>query len=188
MSELSEFREAKNQFFLADLASPLTPLQRQSFNGLDYYPENPDLRLVIKIEEFTDHTKQVTEMATNTGGSQRHVAWGRCSFAVDGEAVCLTVYQSTEADEFFLPFTDSTTGEETYGGGRYLDVLPLEAGRFLLDFNYVYNPYCAYNPHWSCPIPPQENRLNVFIRAGEKKFADIVGHQNREPRPIQITE
>ena len=176
MSELSEYREAKDQFFVTDPDSPLTPVQRKSFHGLDYYPENPGLRLAVKIDEFPDHTKPVTEMATTTGDSQRHVAWGRCSFVVDGEAVSLTVYLGTEADQFFLPFTDSTTGEETYGGGRYLDVLPLDAGHYLVDFNYAYNPYCDYNPRWSCPIPPPQNRLKVPIRAGEKHFPGALDH------------
>ena len=96
MSELGEFRKAKNEFFANDPHSPLTPLQRQSFHGLDYYPENPDLRLTVQIDEYPDQNKQEIELATNTGDSQRHAAWGRFSFVVDGETVSLTVYQGTE--------------------------------------------------------------------------------------------
>ena len=103
MSELSEFREAKDEFLAKNYHSPLTPLQRHCFHGLDYYPENSDLRLVVRIDEFPDHNKHVTEMATTTGDSQGHVAWGSSSFVVDGEEVSLTVYQDTEADEFSYP-------------------------------------------------------------------------------------
>ena len=171
MSELSQYRETKDQYFAHSASSPLTLRQRQSFSRLDYYPENPDLRMVIKIEEFPDDIKQAIEMATTTGDFQCKVAWGKCSFEVNGESVSLTVYQRAEADGFFLPFFDSTTGQETYGGGRYLDVLPLEDGWFLVDFNFAFNPYCAYNSSWSCVLPPSENRLGVPIRAGEKNFA-----------------
>ena len=95
---------------------------------------------------------------------------------VDGEAVSLTVYRGGYGDEFFLPFADATTGRETYGAGRYLEVAVQEDGMHLVDFNHAYNPYCAYNPRWSCPIPPVENRLKVPIRAGEKLFQDEGNH------------
>ena len=170
MSELAEFRKAKDEFLAKDPHSPLTPQQRQRFHGLGYYPENSELRLTLKIHEFPDQDKQVAELATNTGGYQCQVRWGRFRFDIDGEGVRLTLYRDVEGDEYFLPFTDSMTGGETYGGGRYLDVVSLGAGYFLLDFNYAYNPYCAYNPRWSCPIPPPENSLKVPIQAGEKKF------------------
>jgi len=111
-------------------------------------------------------------MATSTGDSQPYVRWGMISFHVDGEAATLTVYRDKDDGEFFLPFTDLTSGQSSYGEGRYVDVQPLHHGRFLVDFNYAYNPYCAYNPNWSCPIPPTENRLNVAIDAGEKSFPD----------------
>ena len=80
----------------------------------------------------------------------------------------LTVYANPQG--FFLPFVDALAGTETYGAGRYLDPEPLGGGRVLLDFNRAYNPYCAYNEQWSCPITPRENRLAVPIRAGEKLF------------------
>jgi hypothetical protein len=70
---------------------------------------------------------------------------------------------------YFLPFMDATSGDETYGAGRYLEIEPLPGGKLLVDFNMAYNPYCAYNEYWSCPIPPKENRLSVPIEAGEKQ-------------------
>ncbi len=104
---------------------------------------------------------------------------GDLSFNVDEVEVKLPVYQNIELSKgaeyenyLFLPFTDLTNGEETYGGGRYLDLEgPLE-GIVELDFNMAYNPYCAYNDRYSCPIPPKENHINVRVEAGVKAFED----------------
>ena len=109
-------------------------------------------------------------MQTSTGDVASYRRLGTVSFEVDGEAAQLTVYKDAEGDDLFLPFADATSGSETYGAGRYLDVQPLRDGRFLLDFNYAYNPYCAYNERWSCPLTPFENRVRVPIRTGEKSF------------------
>jgi uncharacterized protein (DUF1684 family) len=86
------------------------------------------------------------------------------------------VYRGLDSEEFFLPLMDGTSGSATYSGGRYLDLIELSDGGTLVDFNYAYNQYCACNPHWSCPIPPPENRLAVPIEAGEKAFLGAVGH------------
>ena len=150
----------------------MTPQQRHNFSGLNYYPENHDLRYALTLEEFPDPEKEMTQMITSTGDSQPYVRWGRINFVVDGEAVSLTVYRGVGGDEFFLPFADATTSRETYGAGRYLEVVALGDGLHMVDFNYAYNPYCAYNPRWSCPIPPVENRLKVPIRAGEMLFEE----------------
>ena len=177
MLELREFRKSKDDFFARDQHSPLTPQQRHNFGGLIYYPENIQLRFALKVEEFGDGDKETTQMVTSTGDSQPHVRWGRIDFVVDGETVSLTVYRGADGDEFFLPFADVTTGRETYGAGRYLEVVSLGDGLHQVDFNYAYNPYCAYNPRWSCPIPPVENRLKVPICAGEKLFSAEENHQ-----------
>lgn len=176
MSELTDFRKARDRFFAQDRHSPLTWLQRQKFRGLDYFQENPHLRFLVEINELPDQDKVVIELTTSTGGSRPHRRRGTFTFAVDGEPATLTVYQGLDGGEFFLPFADATSGHESYGAGRYLDLSPLEDGRYLVDFNYSYNPYCAYSPHWSCPVPPAENRLRVPIRAGEKSFQDAPGH------------
>ena len=98
------------------------------------------------------------------------VRWGKISFKVEDQPTQLTVYKDADSDEFFLPFADATSGSETYGAGRYLEVEELPDGRLLVEFNYAYNPYCAYNESWSCPLTPLENRIQVSIRAGEKSF------------------
>jgi len=166
MSELTDFRLDKDEFFKHHPQSPFTPEQQQVFTGLEYFPENDDLRLEVTVEKFSD--QQPMQMQTSTGGVQAYVRYGRFKFHVDGQLAELTIYQSSNG--YFLPFVDSLAGTETYPAGRYLEPEPLPGERFLVDFNVAYNPYCAYNDMWSCPITPAENRLNVPIRAGEKLF------------------
>jgi uncharacterized protein len=167
MSELSEFRQEKDAFYASDPQSPLSPEQQHGFKGLLYFPENPALRLQTSVKQF-DQQEEVS-MQTSTGSVQTYYRYGRFHFDVDGQDAELTLYSSEEGD-FFLPFRDALAGKETYAAGRYLEPVSLEDGLFLIDFNYAYNPYCAYNERWSCPIPPAENRLKVPIRAGEKIF------------------
>lgn len=168
MSELTEFRKSKDHFIGHDLHSPLTEEQKQSFRGLKYYDENSALNLVIAPEKFDN--QDVIEMQTSTGDVAPFVRWGKISFEVENQPAQLTVYKDTDSGEFFLPFTDATSGSETYGAGRYLEVEALPDGQLLVEFNYAYNPYCAYNESWSCPLTPLENRIQVPIRAGEKSF------------------
>jgi hypothetical protein len=110
-----------------------------------------------------------TALQVSTGGEQSYRRYGRFAFVLDGETVELTIFANEHG--FFLPFADALAGSETYGAGRYLEPRPLGDGRFLVDFNYAYNPYCAYNDRWSCPITPPENRLKMAIRAGEQQYS-----------------
>ena len=176
MSEIGDFRKAKDRYFGGDQNSPLTVDQRKRFTGLEYFEENAELQFVLAVEEFPDDAKDLIQMATSTGDTAPQIRWGRLKFEVGGTPVALTVYRSAGGDDFFLPFMDATTGEESYSDGRYLDLPAAGDGRLVVDFNYAYNPYCAYNPDWSCPIPPSENRLSVAINAGEKTFSDAEGH------------
>jgi hypothetical protein len=166
MTELEEFRKEKDEFFAHHPQSPLTREQRKAFKGLNYFPEDESLLLEVQVEEFPQ--KEHIEMQTTTGDVQDYVRYGRFRFEVDGQTAELTLYQSQHG--FFLPFVDSLAGSETYPAGRYLDPDPLPGNRFLVDFNLAYNPYCAYNEMWSCPITPFENLIEVPIRAGEKIF------------------
>ncbi len=166
MFNLNEFRAEKDEFFANGQQSPLTHEQRHNFEGLKYFPENPALRQEVSVEVFP---KQETISIQTTGGQpQSYKRYGRFKFDVDGQIAELTLYSSK--DGFFLPFTDSLAGKETYPAGRYVEVEQLPDGKFLLDFNLAYNPYCAYNEQWSCPLTPAENRLKVAILAGEKIF------------------
>jgi uncharacterized protein (DUF1684 family) len=166
MNELEEFRAGKDEYFGESPRSPLTPEQRKVFKGLNYFPENTDLELEVKVDEFT--IKDQIAMQTSTGDVQMYERFGRFSFLVEGREAELTIYRNEGG--FFLPFVDSLAGTETYPAGRYLEPEPLPGGYFLVDFNLAYNPYCAYNEKWSCPITPAENRLKLAIAAGEKLF------------------
>ncbi len=168
MSELSDFRQAKDHLYGHDHHSPLTPDQQRDFRGLDYFEEEPSLRVELEVQQFD--TPETVEMLTNTGDVAAYQRWGAISFEVDGHPAGLTVFKDPEEGDAFLPFADATSGSETYGAGRYLDVEPLPDGRLLVDFNYAYSPNCAYNDGWSCPLTPYENRMGVSIRAGEKSF------------------
>ncbi len=166
MTELDAIRAEKDDFFGGDPQSPLTREQKKDFKGLQYFPENNALRLKVKMDEFPH--KERFEMQTSTGDVQIYEKFGKFKFMVDGDEVELTIYQSGHG--FFLPFVDALAGKETYPAGRYLEPEPLAGGYFIVDFNLAYNPYCAYNEMWSCPITPAENRVQAAIRAGEKLF------------------
>ena len=166
MPSLFDFRAEKNLFFASDPQSPLTPEQKREFEGLKYFPENKILRLEVNVEEFPE--EKPVEIQTSTGDLRIYNRYGRFFFSVEGQDASLTIYDTDFG--FFLPFVDSLANIETYGAGRYLEPEMLENGKFLVDFNLAYNPYCAYNEKFSCPLTPFENRIKVPIRAGEKNF------------------
>jgi len=166
MTVLEEFRKEKDEFLIHYYQSPLTSSQKQKFSGLSYFAENPDLRMELALEEFP--VKEEGQIQTSTGDVQVFERVGRIQFSVAGEPAALTVFSNEHG--YFLPFVDSLAGKETYPAGRYVEPEDVGDGRLLVDFNYAYNPNCAYNERWSCPLTPFENRLRVPIRAGEKNF------------------
>lgn len=161
---LEGLRREKDQFFKQHPQSPLTPEQQDSFSGLSYYDPNPALDLIVTVETVEDQREVLIE--TTMGEMRRYTRYGRFTFSVEGQEVALTIYDA--AYGYFLPFVDANAGTETYPAGRYLEPEELPDGRFHVDFNLAYNPFCAYGDGWSCPITPAENRINVAIRAGEK--------------------
>ena len=122
------------------------------------------------LKVWTDYRGQDPEANYSTGDVQTYIRYGKIKFEVEGETVELTVYLAQAGGGFFLPFMDATNGTDSYDGGRYIDIEPMTGDKYLIDFNLAYNPYCAYNEYWSCPIPPKENRLSVRIEAGEMLF------------------
>ena len=174
MSELQHFREQVDDFMEQHPQSPLDDEQRANFNGLRYYAENEALSLVVDID-LLPKTEPMIEMETSTGDIRPYRRYGIIHLTVDGKPAQLTIYSDLYGHDFFLPFRDATSGQETYGAGRYLDnhrpgldVLP--GNKVEIDFNFAYNPYCAYSTAYSCPLPPRENWLTVPIAAGEKDF------------------
>src|SRR3990172_3923503 len=164
MQTLKTLRADKDNFYARHHQSPLTQAQKRDFKGLDYFPENTALRLEVDVE--TSQTSETIMIDTTGGQPQTYQRFGRFKFLVDGQSAELTIYKNQNG--YFLPFVDNLAGKETYPAGRYLEPEKLPNGKFLVDFNLAYNPYCAYNEQWSCPITPAENRLKVPIRAGEK--------------------
>ncbi|MEP7136253.1 MAG: DUF1684 domain-containing protein [Chloroflexota bacterium] len=166
MSTLKTLRIEKDQFYARHHQSPLTPAQKQHFKGLDYFPENDALRFEVAVEPSS--ALENVFIQTTGGQPQTYQRFGKFTFSVDGQSAELTIYKNKNG--YFLPFVDNLAGKETYPAGRYLEPEKLPNGKFLVDFNLAYNPYCAYNEQWSCPITPAENRLKVAVRAGEKIF------------------
>jgi len=174
MDDLLTFRAELDEFMRWHPQSPLSHEQLRRFRGLVYYDPNPDLVFVLPVVRFPEEEPLIL-METSTGATRPFRRWGQVHFQVEGHEATLTIYSDPDGYVLFLPFRDATNGSETYGAGRYLDserpgLRWLPDGRLLLDFNYAYNPYCAYSDEYSCPLPPPENWLTVPIRAGEKAF------------------
>jgi uncharacterized protein (DUF1684 family) len=177
---LQRFRQARDELFAHHPQSALDEEQKRVFQGLRYFPYNPEMCFEVEID--TDVAPTQLTVAMDAEESMTMTTAGRVQFTVEGEPVTLSIYWlNIYGGGLFLPFRDATCPAESYGGGRYLfdtikgsDFLPARSGnghrKILLDFNYAYNPSCAYNDRWVCPLAPVENRLWVPIRAGEKNF------------------
>jgi uncharacterized protein (DUF1684 family) len=167
-------REQKDIFFSSHYQSPIPFEDRQQFKGLDYYPPDPDYRFELDLHEHEE--KKVLKIEDTQGNEREFLRWGEFRFKIAGKACMLQAYKSDAQEErLFIPFRDETSGKETYGAGRYLD-LDHEAhytheGKWILDFNKAYNPWCAYSDSYACPFVDPENWLNVAVRAGEKNYS-----------------
>src|SRR3989304_8787628 len=131
MTDLQEFRRQKDEFFRSSHHSPLLPEQKADFQGLRYFPPNAEFELALEVEHFPPGDAGL--MQTNTGDVQRYARFGRFTFQVGDEEAALTIYRNENG--YFLPFTDSLAGTETYGAGRSVEAELLPAGRFAVGFN-----------------------------------------------------
>ena len=178
------FCKARDELFAYHPQSPLSEEQRGNFHGLPYFPYNPEMCFVVEIDTSVEPVKH--QILMNAQETMMMTTVGQIHFAVDAQPVTLSLYWlEIYGGGLFLPFRDTTSSRETYGGGRYLfdtikgsHFLPVQGTigwqRIMLDFNYAYNPSCAYNDRWVCPLAPLENRLAVAIRAGEKKQTNVL--------------
>ncbi len=164
IADLLAFRREKDRYFKHADESPVPRETRHNFKGLSYFPPNDELVYEVDLEPV-DPT-EVT-IVTTAGDERTYKRVATASFSVDGQGATVALYSSGDED-LFLPFRDATSGRESYGAGRYIDVHPRDNGKAVLDFNYAYSPFCAYSPNYSCAVPPQENWLTVPIRAGER--------------------
>jgi len=170
LNTVYEWQKNKNAYFQDPNTSPLRPKEKKKFNGLDFF--TPDSKYQVNAFFRESVTKDTIQMKTNTGSVTSEIRYGNLFFELNNRQYVLPVYREVgaEDDYVFLPFTDLTNGDLTYGGGRYLDfTFPLKE-TVLIDFNKAYNPYCAYNPKYSCPLVPSVNHLDIAIIAGEKSF------------------
>ncbi len=164
-------RDKTTRFMQRSETSPFAP-DSIPFEGLRYYPADPKYRIKARLEPVQQ--QKLLTLPTTTGEEEKYIRYGYATFTLDGIENKLLVLQPFDSQtELFVAFADATSGEETYGGGRYLNVeMPSRTGQktLELDFNLAYNPYCAYNPAYSCPLPPKENVLAVPIKVGEKAY------------------
>ncbi|MBD2715893.1 DUF1684 domain-containing protein [Microvirga sp. STR05] len=171
-ARLRKARQDKTDSFRRVQGSPLSEEQRNTFDSLKYYAPDKAYRFEAQLEAFAQ--RDTVEMPLTDGKADKYLRWGRASFILNKQEYKLTLFRKANGQDstLFVPFTDRTNGHGSYGGGRYLDAALPAAGdtEIVLDFNEAYNPFCAYNDGFACPVPPQDNRLPVEIKAGELAF------------------
>ncbi|MFL5778316.1 MAG: DUF1684 domain-containing protein, partial [Chloroflexota bacterium] len=179
-SAIEGYRAEKDAFFKSAPGSPIPHDEREGFTGLPYYPVEEDLVFEgLRPEPYTGVEPTTFQIPTSDGKLRPARRTGTFTFDLGGEPRRLTAYELEGAHSdgrLFLPFLDTTSGTETYGAGRYLDLEPDEDGTYAIDFNLAYHPSCVYAPQFSCPLTPAENRLSVPIHAGERLPEDDPAH------------
>ena len=173
-AKMEQDRIEKNEFLGANWQSPISMLNRRKFKGLNYF--SPDQNYTFELE-LHEHTEQKTiEVKDSKGNIRKYLDWGEFRFEINGEQCTIQAYKIDPAEErLFIPFKDATSGKETYGAGRYLELDAEENfsnGKWTLDLNNAYNPWCAYSHDYACPLVPPENWLKVSILAGEKNYTE----------------
>lgn len=176
--ETLEHRRAKDRFFAEDPRSPIPADRRSDFDGLRYYDHDP--AAVVSGQAYQPEDPTPFTVQTSTGDVQSYRRAAVVPFSLHGQQASITLLLRTDVHGrqdphggFFVPFRDATSGQETYGAGRYIDLGPealAEDGTVTIDFNAAYNPYCAYDDRFSCPLPPPDNWLRIPVRAGEKTY------------------
>ena len=167
LTTIIEWRAKKDRDFRQS-DDPIPAIRRDKLLPLPYYP--PDQKYAVPAQLRLSDERPVVEVPTSTGTIRRYHVVGSLEFTLDGQQMSLGALSPVGEPirSLFVPFADLTTRKETYSAGRYLEVPPTATGIYTIDFNYAYNPYCAYNASYECPFPPPSNRLKVPILAGEK--------------------
>ena len=164
-----DFQYKMNLDFADKGSSPLTEKDFQVFSNLNFFPIQKKFRVTASFKKTPN--KKPFKMLTTTSMLARYVQFGIANFSIDNKQFTLRVYQNVEGEKhLFLPYFDNTNGKESYAGGRYIELTYPTDETIIIDFNQSYNPYCAYNHKYSCPIPPEKNYIDIRIQAGVKKF------------------
>jgi hypothetical protein len=164
-------RERQFKFLKFNIDSPLEEEQKNELDSLDFFPIDPSYKVRGRLEPVPN--RRIVEIPMTDGTLERYIRHSYVEFELKGEKIKLLLLQAEDEPDFrnfFLAFADGTSAEETYGGGRYINLRQDGSSSITIDFNLAYNPYCAYNPDFACPIPPRENILEIPIRAGEKNY------------------
>jgi uncharacterized protein (DUF1684 family) len=172
---VTSYRAEKDEYFRTAHDSPIPHDVRHDFPGLPYFAVDEDLRFEgLTLEPYAGSEPVQFQIPTSDGRLRDAERAGVFHFAIGGVTHALTGYTFAKghSDSVFVPFMDATSGTESYGAGRYLDIYPEEDGSYVLDFNLAYHPSCVYDPNTSCPLTPAENRLPIRIEAGERLPAD----------------
>ncbi len=169
------FQKKINSEYANPKESPLTKADLKKFKSLDFYPI--DIDFCVTADFVRTPNEKPFAMPTTTSRMPMYVKYGELHFTLKGKKCKLDVFQditlskiSEYKDHLFLPFTDLTSGDGSYGGGRYIDLTIPKGKTIIVDFNTAYNPYCVYNHTYSCPIPPEQNDLPIAIKAGVKDY------------------
>ena len=177
-TEVQNWQEKQNSEFKTPNESPLTKEGLSIFKGLDFYKIDSKFSVEAKLERTP--YEPIFGMPTTTARLPEYKKYGVATFEIYGKTYKLNVYQNQKAisvkgyeDHLFIPYTDLTSGNSSYSGGKYIDLRIPKGGVLIIDFNKSYNPYCAYNHKYSCPIPPSENSLNTRIEAGVMAYNDL---------------
>jgi uncharacterized protein len=173
------YRSEKDAFFKSSPQSPIPADERAAFEGLPYYPVDADLVFEgLVLQPYVGDEPTSFQIPTSDGQLRPARRAGTFTFDLDGEPRRLTAYtfESGQSESLFVPFLDQTSGHETYGAGRYLDLEPDDDGTYAIDFNLAYHPSCVYAPQYSCPLTPAENRLATRIEAGERLGEGAADH------------
>ncbi len=168
---IASFRAEKDTFFGSNEHSPIPAAERVAFTGLPYYPVDPTLRFIERaLAPYTGSEPSNFQIPTSDGQLRPAHRAGTLAFEIDGAPRSLTAYtfDGGDGETLFVPFLDGTSGTDTYGAGRYLDLEPEADGSYTLDFNLAYHPSCVYDARFSCPLTPAENRMPGRIEAGER--------------------
>jgi uncharacterized protein (DUF1684 family) len=175
---IRQYRADKDAYFRTGHASPVPPDERQGFPGIPYFPiDESFIAEGLLLEPYAGDEPARFGIPTTDGRLRPAERAGAFHFEMEGYSLRLTAYRMAGADgeTLFVPFLDATSGTETYGAGRYLDLEPDDDGTWTLDFNLAYHPSCVYDPRSSCPLTPPENRLILRVEAGERLADEMVG-------------